>query len=248
MILQGLALFLLEASAGTSMLLFFFPHRILGKGFFTLHGLIALCALAAAALLGPADRTAVISLVALAGYTLFARAGWQAQARPLLALSAASQLFTLFRLCRALGGTAPVWIFANAFLGALLFGSALLTMNLGHWYLVSRSLPKQLLFRAAVGFTALCAARMAFAVLVAILRPDSAGWDSLTSLDRDALFYLFRVLWGILGPAALSYFVFQTARMRSNQAATGLLYVALIFVLIGEILSSGLTVLTKSPA
>jgi hypothetical protein len=36
--------------------------------------------------------------------------------------------------------------------------------------------------------------------------------------------------------------------MRSNQAATGLLYVALIFVLVGELLASYLTVLTRFPA
>jgi hypothetical protein len=36
--------------------------------------------------------------------------------------------------------------------------------------------------------------------------------------------------------------------MRSNQAATGLLYVALVFVLIGELLASYLTVATGFPA
>ena len=35
--------------------------------------------------------------------------------------------------------------------------------------------------------------------------------------------------------------------MKSNQAATGLLYVALVFVLIGELLSSYLTVATGIP-
>jgi hypothetical protein len=71
---------------------------------------------------------------------------------------------------------------------------------------------------------------------------------ALFSLERDALFFLFRVLWGILGPLALAYFVWRTAELRSNQAATGLLYVALVFVLIGELLSSYLTVATGFPA
>ena len=55
-------------------------------------------------------------------------------------------------------------------------------------------------------------------------------------------------MWGIVGPLALSYFIWKTADMRSNQAATGLLYVALVFVLIGELLSSFLTVATGFPA
>jgi hypothetical protein len=74
------------------------------------------------------------------------------------------------------------------------------------------------------------------------------GPSSLLSLEKDALFFLFRVLWGIVGPLALSYFIWKTADMRSNQAATGLLYVALVFVLIGELLSSYLTVATGFPA
>ena len=74
------------------------------------------------------------------------------------------------------------------------------------------------------------------------------GFASLLSLERDALFFLFRVLWGIVGPLALSYFIWKTADMKSNQAATGLLYVALVFVLIGELLSSYLTVATGFPA
>ena len=53
---------------------------------------------------------------------------------------------------------------------------------------------------------------------------------------------------GLLGPLALSYFIWRTAEMKSNQAATGLLYVALVFVLIGELLSSYLTVATGFPA
>jgi len=133
-------------------------------------------------------------------------------------------------------------------LGALLFGSVLLTMNLGHWYLVARALPARLLFGAASGYAALAVARALYLGLVAIVVPNPEGWEALTSLDRDLLFFLFRILWGIAGPLALSYYVFQTSKMRSNQAATGLLYVALIFVLVGELLASYLTVLTRFPA
>jgi hypothetical protein len=154
-------------------------------------------------------------------------------------------------LVRVFGGLAPEiapWMVGSGFLGAMLFGSVLLTMNLGHWYLVSRSLPRTLLFGAAILYTAAAAARALYLAAAALFVPRSAGWEALTALDRDLLFFLFRVLWGIAGPVALSYFVFQTAKMRSNQAATGLLYVALIFVLVGELLSAYLTVLTRFPA
>jgi hypothetical protein len=251
MALQALGLFLLEASAGTSILLLAFPTRTLGKGFFALHGLLAEAGLALALLVSP-DRLrwplGVISLAALGLYALLAQAGRQRPGLPILALGALGQVLLLYRTCRALDAGLSGWLFAGSLLGGLLFGTVLLTMNLGHWYLISRSLPLSLLFRAALGFAAVTAARAAFLLFVASRPPNPAGWEALTSPAREGLFFLFRVLWGIAGPLALSYFVFRTAKIRSNQAATGLLYVALVFVLIGEILSAYLTVAVRIPA
>ena len=137
---------------------------------------------------------------------------------------------------------------AGSFLGGVFFGAVLLTMNLGHWYLVSRSLPFSLLARGAALFAVLAGARTLLLAAAVAADPNPAGLSSLLSLERDALFFLFRVAWGIAGPLALSYFIWKTADMRSNQAATGLLYVAMVFVLIGELLSSYLTVATGFPA
>ena len=251
MALNALGLFLLELAAGISLLLLFFPHRVIGKGFFALHGFIAVLGLLLAAAVRPPGLSRPLAggaLAALALYTLFCRIGRQSPARLLLAAASAGELLLLRGVCGALGPDGTTWIFFGALLGALLFGIVLLTMNLGHWYLVSRSLPLQLLFRAAVAYVALCFARAAYLGAVAAWPPNPAGWDALTSLDREALFFLFRVLWGICGPLALSYYIFRTAKIRSNQAATGLLYVALIFVLIGEILAAYLTVATRFPA
>ncbi len=251
MLIDALGTFLLQAAAGTSLLLVFFPHRVIGKGFFVLHGGIASAFLLLAAVLRPRGTSPVLALGALAllaVYTLIARSGRAPAAIPWLVVSAALQVALLGRLSAAAGGRTSGWIFVGSLLGALLFGSVLLTMNLGHWYLVSRSLPTRLLFGAAAAFAALAAVRALYLGLVAAVVPNPDGWEALTSFDRDLLFFLFRILWGIVGPIALSYFVFQTSKMRSNQAATGLLYVALIFVLVGELLASYLTVLTRFPA
>jgi hypothetical protein len=105
-----------------------------------------------------------------------------------------------------------------------------------------------LLARGAALFAALAAARALLLAAAVVAAPGREGLSALLSLERDALFFLFRVLWGIVGPIALSWFIWKTADMKSNQAATGLLYVALVFVLIGELLSSYLTVATGFPA
>src|SRR4030095_141722 len=140
------------------------------------------------------------------------------------------------------------WTAVGALAGGLFFGAVVLVMNLGHWYLVSRALPFRLLARGGALVAGFAAFRSGYLALAMATHSGTEGLRALLSVERDALFFLFRVLWGILGPLALSYFIWRTAQMRSNQAATGLLYVALVFVLIGELLSSYLTVATGFPA
>jgi protein NrfD len=248
----GLGLFLLEAAAGTAFLLLFFPPKTLGKGFFSLHGAIAFTLAVLAALAKPTGLSTgvvVVSGALLGAYSLAAHAGRAGAARPLLLAGAAAAAFGASRVA-LLAPLTPGsgWTVASAAVGGLFFGAVLLTMNLGHWYLVSRSLPFQLLARGATLFAALAAARAVLLGTAIAVNPRPEGLEALLSLDRDALFFLFRVVWGVLGPLALSYFVWRTAEMKSNQAATGLLYVALVFVLIGELLSSYLTIATGFPA
>jgi len=252
MALAGLGLFCLEAAAGIALLLLFFPAKQLGKGFFALHGLLAFAFMLLAMLVRPAGLAASAAAAAtalLAIYTLLAYGGRASQARPVLVLGGVAAVWTLARVALAAPrGSGDVWTVAGAILGGLLLGAVVLVMNLGHWYLVSRSLPFRFLARGAVLFAALVGARTLLLALAIPMDPRRDGLAALLSLERDALFFLFRVLWGIVGPLALSYFIWKTADMRSNQAATGLLYVALLFVLIGELLSSYLTVATGFPA
>ncbi|HSB63712.1 MAG TPA: hypothetical protein VLJ18_06070 [Thermoanaerobaculia bacterium] len=147
----------------------------------------------------------------------------------------------------SLPGLGPVWLAAGLLLGALLFGAVVWAMNLGHWYLVSTSLPFGLLVRATEVFALLVLARTAFAVVAlgwaARLSAGPANEALANLLDpmRDGFFFWSRVTWGLLAPLLLAPFVVKTARMKSNQAATGLLYVGLVFVLVGELLAAYLT-------
>jgi hypothetical protein len=89
--------------------------------------------------------------------------------------------------------------------------------------------------------------RAAYAVValgvVARGSTGEAGEALASVLDpmRDGFFFWSRVLWGLVAPLVLAPFVVKTARMKSNQAATGLLYVGVVFVLVGELLATYLT-------
>jgi hypothetical protein len=197
----------------------------------------------------------IVALVALVVHTLLARTTSAVSltlSKHLLFVSSSCGVALLLSRARvepfvSLPGIGPVWLAAGLLLGALLFGAVVWAMNLGHWYLVSASLPFGLLVRATEAFAALALLRAVFAaVALGFVARGSAGeaGEALASLldpMRDGFFFWSRVMWGLAAPLVLAPFVVKTARMKSNQAATGLLYVGLVFVLVGELLAAYLT-------
>ncbi|MEE9217712.1 MAG: hypothetical protein V3U98_01450 [Acidobacteriota bacterium] len=140
----------------------------------------------------------------------------------------------------ALGASSGIWADlqrSGYFLSAaLLLGSTLGAMILGHWYLVDRSMAIEPLRRATY--------LLLFAVVLRIGVVGGPAYRFLAegslaageSLDLG-LFWVQRTLFGLAGPLILGVMIWQTVRLRATQAATGLLYIVLIFVIIGEILS-----------
>ena len=58
------------------------------------------------------------------------------------------------------------------------------------------------------------------------------------SAERELLVWLpARWLLGLLGPTALGWMAWETARIRSTQSATGILYVVVIACFLGELTS-----------
>jgi len=63
----------------------------------------------------------------------------------------------------------------------------------------------------------------------------------------DGIFFWQRVLFGLAGPAVLSYLTWQTAKIRSTQSATGILYVDFFTVVVGEVLAKYIVLATHVP-
>ncbi len=131
---------------------------------------------------------------------------------------------------------------SGAVTSALLLGAALVSMVLGHWYLVSRKIS----FGPLRHLTRLLA--IALVVRIVIIGVGAGGqsefwepyvtrFDSMRFLASDGVFLLSRVLFGILVPAILVPLVWRCVKIESNQSATGILYVIVAFVILGEILS-----------
>ncbi len=147
--------------------------------------------------------------------------------------------------------TAAWWLSAaGSASSALLLGAVSVTMVLGHWYLVDTSLSIGPLKSGAFWFWVAVVGRW-LAVGAALL----FGGFELLRISRAAdiifsttgLFFMFRSLVGLGAPLVLAGLIWQTVKMRSTQSATGLLYVALILVFFGELISHFLRYTTRFP-
>jgi hypothetical protein len=127
--------------------------------------------------------------------------------------------------------------------GGLALGTAVTGLSLGHWYLVSPTLSLQPLIR----LTFLClGAVIAQIVLLPILLfgPGAQEQSVQQVLGDDGLFLGVRVVFGLLVPLGALLMTWRTARIRSLDSATGLLYIVAALVLAGEIAARTLFFLT----
>lgn len=139
------------------------------------------------------------------------------------------------------GPQAP-WLAASFLSSAILLGSAATAMVLGHWYLVVRKLS----FTPLARVTRILMLALALRIVVACGAAWAQGtrWESMLSSSGwtgfflgDGIFILARTVFGLLAPAALAWMTWKCVQIRSNQSATGILYVILAFILIGEIIA-----------
>jgi hypothetical protein len=115
-------------------------------------------------------------------------------------------------------------------------------MILGHWYLVVRGMAIDPLKRLTI---ATLVAGIARAVIVAAALCTTGVWYEIAI--RQGVFFWMRVGWGLLGPLTLYRFVWGTVKIRSTMAATGILYVDVVAVVIGEVLGGWLSAIAHVP-
>ena len=147
-------------------------------------------------------------------------------------------LIIFLQLQKVLIGPGPAqslsWI-----LGGLIFSSSLFAMNLGHWYLNVHGLPIAHLKRAAVCLVVFLAARLLWDVLfiaggqVLHLGDQIPLWQFI--LKPDGILLVVAILFGTLFPLCAMFFVFGTLKLKNTQATTGILYVILSSILLGDI-------------
>ena len=120
-------------------------------------------------------------------------------------------------------------------------GGVFAAMILGHWYLVTPKLGEAPLVLFARILAGVVAVQLVAFIAWTAAGAGPAGVRGLAALSGSwALFVWLRLIVGIAFPLAVSWAAIQTARTRSMESATGLLYISVGTIAAGTILAAGL--------
>jgi hypothetical protein len=125
---------------------------------------------------------------------------------------------------------------------ALATGGVVAAMILGHWYLVTPKLPEGPLVMVSRGLVGVVALQVAlFVVWVGLgIGPGATGGPFAALFGAWAMFVWLRLLVGLVFPLVVSVAAVKTARTRSMESATGLLYINVGTIAAGTIVAAGL--------
>lgn len=261
-------LFLVNLALGIVVLLPFVPRAEIGNGFHRFNamtaGLLLLVAVGVR-ILQPADAasglfvpsafglgSAVAFLAATALYWLSLRFEADGLQKVALGVAVIAGVATVVGYARDFGGRLgeETWlralVVAHGLASALVLGSVVFTMILGHWYLVVPRLSIRFLQKHSRIFLGSVLSRAALA-LVTLGLYAAFGWPGGFAFTADALvsdgfFLVPRLLFGVGGALVLGALVVRTAAIGSTQSCTGILYGAVVLVLFGELSASWLLV------
>jgi hypothetical protein len=185
---------------------------------------------------------AVFTVLALVTMVVIARGG-RARIPGIAGLAAVAAVLVLGGL--TWGGGAPLtaaMLVLQLVVLSLATGGVFAAMILGHWYLVTPKLPEAPLVRVSRALMVVVAVQVAlFVAWVGVgAGPGSTGGPFAALVGPWALFVWLRLLVGLVFPLVVSWAALQTARTRSMESATGLLYINVGTISAGTIVAAGL--------
>jgi hypothetical protein len=236
-----LALFLIDLAAGLYLFLPLVGRRNAGVKFYRLifivSGALILCSLV--------GRVAVLPLLVI-GLTVIVYLTLRYPKRLIFRVPAAllgiAYLASAIEIWHAATAASWLWSVIGALASIALLGSVNLAMLLGHWYLVVRGMSIDPLKRLTHATLATAILRT---IVIAIALTMPGVWNAIAI--RQGIFFWMRAGWGLIGPLALYPMVWGTVKIRSTMAATGILYVDVVAVVIGEVLGGWLSALGHLP-
>jgi hypothetical protein len=132
-----------------------------------------------------------------------------------------------------------------------LLGSVTVGMLIGHWYLIDTGQSLEPFIRIYKLFVIALIVQCAFFTLSLPVLYFFGSSQSLIGIKRlwqvHSTLFLTRVIIGQIAPLILSRMIWRTLLIPHTMAATGLFYIALLGVFVGEILGRQILALTSLP-
>jgi hypothetical protein len=140
---------------------------------------------------------------------------------------------------------------ASFFLSSLLLGSVTVGMLIGHWYLIDTGQSLEPFLRIFRFFVKALIGQCGFFLLAPVALYFLGGPQTASALEqlcqRHSTLLITRVIAGQGAPLVLSWMIWRTLLIPHTMAATGLFYIALLGVFVGEILGRQILALTSLP-
>ena len=240
MTIPMLADFAIRLACGLATVLLFTPWRLVPPAFFRTHclmilGLFVLAGLDASRLGVGGPLLAAVGVAAALSYlaTVCWGLGLPRIAAPVTGLIVAVGSGIMIEISRS--PVTSLWALNSAgrLASALLMGSTLTAMLLGHHYLTAPAMSIEPLKRFVRAMAWALGARAVLAGMGLGIWTTMAA--SSTAATASPLFLAVRWGMGVLGPALATVLTWKTVEIRSTQSATGILYIALALVLFGEL-------------
>jgi hypothetical protein len=137
------------------------------------------------------------------------------------------------------------------FLSALLLGTVTVGMLLGHWYLIDTGQSLDPFIRIYKFFVVALVVQTIFLLISLIVLYNFGFSETVIGLERlwtdHHTLFLTRLISGQVAPLILSWMIWRTLMIPHTMAATGLFYIALLSVFVGEILGKQILALTSLP-
>jgi len=189
-------------------------------------------------------RLALVVFVVLAlAYTVAMARSRRAIVLGLLGVSAGVAVNLIAALGWGGQGIGSLFLLTQLLALDLAIGGVWAAMILGHWYLVTPKLPEQPLILLSRVLLVIVAVQIGLWVfwLGAGATLAGLGGSPFAELTGEWAFFVWmRLVIGLAFPLVLSWAAIQTAKTRSMESATGLLYINVGTIAAGTILAAGL--------
>ncbi|HLJ92981.1 MAG TPA: hypothetical protein VKU02_07300 [Gemmataceae bacterium] len=234
-----LPIFCLRLASGLTAALLLLPAALVNPRFFRTQFLMVFgLGLATAIFLrGTGDLWLSLALGGMILLAFLVSLAWSLEGAPAThVLGVVTAIASAATLCltslQSANEASPGRVVLGELSSAAVLGTATTAMLMGHSYLIAPSMSLTPLLRLVLAFFITLGIRSLVSGIGLWL------WlreHSLAASDELVLFLPLRWGIGFVGPAVLGIMAWKTAKIRSTQSATGILYVVVILIFLGEL-------------